>query len=97
MRLELRAAQSVSEGAAREADRLRLEASSRADEQRAAAIRAEEQAALVTRIEKQLLEQMQRSVAAQQALAAAEEIQQRVAAAAALPGGPLTIVLMPDD
>ena len=99
LRIELGAAQGTALAAASEAAGLRKEAATRAEEQRAAAIRAEEQAALVGRIERQLVEQMQRSVAAQQALAAAEEIQRRLdlAAAQAGGGGPLTIVLMPED
>ena len=73
------------------------EAAARAAEQRAFAARAAEQATLVTRIERQLLEQMERSAAAQKALLAAEEIQRRLDIAAAdAGGGPLTLVFMPD-
>ena len=48
--------------------------------------------------DEQLLEQMERSVAAQQALATAEELQRRVEAAAGAGGGaPFTLVLLPED
>ena len=75
------------------------EAAARQAEQRTFAARAAEQAALVTRIERQLLEQMERSAAAQRALLAAEEIQRRLdlaTAQAQAGGGPLTLVLMPE-
>ena len=59
--------------------------------------RAEGQAALLQRVEAQLLEQMSKSVAAQQALVAAEEIQRRLDEYALSAGGQgLTLVLMPE-
>jgi hypothetical protein len=81
------AAHAAAHAAQREAERVRAESTSR----------AEEQAALVGRIEAQLLEQMSRSIAAQQALQAAEAIQRQLDAAAhAGGGGAHTIVLLPE-
>ena len=85
-RVEVQIAQAEAHVAREEAVAARKEASTR----------SEEQALVMAKVEAQLLEHMNKNVVAQQALAAAEDIQRRLDQVVMDAGKGLTLVLLPE-